>query len=98
MSRKKMLESYDKCAWDISIDRVPLKDRPQVIDYIENITGLKTLCGRNNKEPYRLIWIDAGYIINGSGFESRKQLQRYLKYLVDKGFKLAEIDYNLGEL
>lgn len=92
------LESFNKCVWDISIDKVPLKDRPHVIDFIENITGLKTFCGRDTRERYRLIWVDADYIINGNGFESREQLQRYLKYLVDKGFKLTTIDFNIGGL
>lgn len=109
MSRKKMLENYSevmfdqrknfsKCAWDLSIDKVSLKDRPHVIDYIESITGLKTLCGRLAKEPYRLVWVDHG-VINGNGFESRCDVNRYFKIVLNpRGYKLTEIDFNIGGL
>lgn len=92
------LESFSKCVWDISIDKVSLKDRPQVIDYIESITGLKTCCGRLTKEPYRLIWVEDG-IINGYSVSSRSDINYYFnKTLEPRGYKLTTIDFNLGEL
>ena len=93
-----MLESFDKCAWDISIDKVSLKDRPQVIDFIESITGLETLCGRLTKEPYRLIWVDHG-IINGKSFDSRSSVDYYFENTLEpKGYKLTKLDFNIGGL
>lgn len=93
-----MLESYDKCAWDISIDKISLKDRPHVIDYIEHITGLNTLCGRLANEPYRLIWVDNG-IINGNSRESRREIEEWFnEILKPRGYKLTAIDCNIGGL
>ena len=100
MSKKKILEnySYDHCCWDVSIDKISLKDRPQVIDFIEKITGFNTYCGRLAKEPYRLLWVDNG-VINGNGFESRCDVNRYFKIVLNpKGYKLTEIDFNIGGL
>lgn len=93
-----MLESYNKCAWDISIDKISLKDRPHVIDYIEHITGLRTFCGRLANEPYRLLWVD-GDRINGQTPEDRIDTDRYFKNVLEpKGYKLTEIEYNIGGL
>lgn len=109
MSRKKTLENYskamfdqgenyDKCAWDISIDKVSMKDRPRVIDYIEHITGLKALCGRNTRERYRLLWVDHD-IINGQSYDSRSGVNKYFKHFLEpKGYKLIKLDFNIGEL
>lgn len=92
------LESFDKCAWDLSIDKISLKDRPYIIDYIESITGLKTLCGRLAKEPYRLVWVDHG-VINGQTPDSRRDVDRYFKKVLEpRGYKLTEIDFNIGGL
>ena len=90
--------SYDKCAWDISIDKVSMKDRPRVIDYIESITGLKTLCGRLANEPYRLIWVDHG-IINGQSFDRRSSVDSYFEITLEpRGYKLTKLDFNIGGL
>lgn len=92
------LENFDKCAWDISIDKVSMKDRPRVIDYIEHITGLKTLCGRLANERYRLLWVDYG-IINGQSAEDRHCINNYFnKVLEPKGYKLTKLDFDIGGL
>lgn len=98
MSKKKMLESFDHCCWDVSIDKISLKDRPQVIDFIENITGFNTYCGRLAKEPYRLLWVD-GSCINGQSAESRRDIDKYFKAALEpKGYKLMKLDLNIGGL
>lgn len=91
-------KNFSKCAWDISIDKVSLKDRPHVIDFIESITGLKTLCGRLANESYRLIWVDHG-IINGQTADSRRDINKYFKNLLEpRGYILTEIELNIGGL
>lgn len=98
MSRKKMLESFDKCVWDISIDKISLKDRPHVIDFIEHITGLKTLCGRLTNEPYRLIWVEDGYI-NGQAPHGRTDTDIFFKNALEpRGYRFTKIDCNIGGL
>lgn len=93
-----MLENFDKCAWDISIDKVSMKDRPHVIDYIEHITGLRTLCGRLANEPYRLLWVDND-IINGQTPNDRSDVNKYFKNVLEpRGYKLTAIDFNIGGL
>lgn len=93
-----MLGSYDHCCWDVSIDKISLEDRPHVIDYIESITGLKTLCGREAREPYRLLWVEDGYI-NGQSADGRWDINNYFKKVLEpKGYKLTEIDFNIGGL
>lgn len=91
-------KSFDKCVWDISIDKVHLKDRPYVIDFIESITGLKTLCGRNTREHYRLIWVEGSYI-NGNSRDNRKEMEKYFKNILEpRGYKLTKLDFNIGGL
>lgn len=92
------LGNFNRCCWDISIDKVSLKDRPQVIDYIESITGLKTFCGRLAKEHYRLLWVEGDYI-NGQSAGSRRDIDAYFKVNLEKrGYKLTTIDLNIGGL
>lgn len=109
MSRKRTLESYngvmldrresfDKCCWDVSVDKISLKDRPHVIDFIESITGLKTLCGRDTRDLYRLLWVEDSYI-NGQNAGSRREIDAYFKVNLEKrGYKLTKIDFNIGVL
>lgn len=98
MSKKKMLENFSKCVWDISIDKISLKDRPYVIDYIESITGLKTICGRLANEPYRLIWVEDD-IINGQTPNDRRDTDKYFKKILEpRGYKLTKLDFNIGGL
>lgn len=95
-----MLENYNfsKCCWDVSIDKISLEDRPQVIDYIEHITGLRTLCGRKANEHYRLLWVDYD-IINGQSAEDRHGINNYFnKVLEPKGYKLTKLDFDIGGL
>lgn len=92
------MENYSKCAWDISIDKVSMKDRPRVIDYIESITGLRTICGRNTRERYRLLWVD-GDIINGHAPSDRIDTNRYFKNVLEStGYRLMSLDLSIGGL
>lgn len=92
------MENFNKCVWDISIDKVSMKDRPHVIDFIESMTGLKTLCGRLTNEPYRLLWVEHD-IINGQSPGNRVDTDKYFKNVLEpRGYKITKIDCNIGGL